>query len=189
MVGLAGDGGEREGGHLGVGGGRRARAARLADPAARPEAVVEDPVGGEVVDLDVHGVVELGVRGGRAASDDPAEAVVVGQLPVHGDAFGGQTAVGLVRGGREPRPQEDGAGQRVARGDAEREGVVGDLRRVEFGGARHARGRQVDGEGERGGRAGGGEEAAAADVAGDGAEFGGVLRRMLVGCGCHLALP
>ncbi|CAM5478747.1 hypothetical protein SGRIM128S_07682 [Streptomyces griseomycini] len=96
-------------------------------------------------------------------------------LPVDGDAFGGQAAVGLEGGGGEPGPQEHGAGQGVTGGDAEREGVVGDPRGVELGGGRGARGGHVDREGERGGGSGDGQEAAAADVPGGRAEFGGVL--------------
>lgn len=156
------------------------------------EAVVVDAAGGEVADLDVDGVVELGVGGGGAASDDPSESLVVGQFPVDGDAFGGQPAVGLVRGRGEAGPQEHGGGQRVAGGHAEGEGVLGDLPRVERGGGRGTGRGQVGGEGERGGGSRAGEEAAAVEVPGGGPEFGCVRRtglRRLMGCACHLAFP
>ncbi|BFO21010.1 hypothetical protein SHKM778_73980 [Streptomyces sp. KM77-8] len=123
----------------------------------------------------MHGVVELGVGGGVAPPDDPAEAFVEGEFPCDGDAFRGQSAVGLVRDGGQARPEQDGVGVRVAGGDAEGEGVVGDPRGVEFGGGRGARAGHVDGEGERGGGTGDGHEAAAPDVPGGRAQFGGVL--------------
>ncbi len=133
------------------------------------------------------GVAELGVGGRGAAPDDPAEVRVVGQLPVHGDALRGQSAVGLVRLRGQPGPQQDRAGQRVAGGHAQREGVVGDSPGVELGGGGRAGGGQVHSEGERRGGAGDGEEAAPAELPGGGAQFGGVLGR--AGCGCHPVSP
>jgi hypothetical protein len=120
----------------------------------------------------VQGVVDLGVGDGGAAPDDRAEPLVVGHLPFDDDTLLGQAAVGLVRLGRESRPQQYGAGPRVTGGDAEREGVVGDPRRVELGGARRARGGQMCAEGERGGRRGDGQEAAACKMARGRTQFG-----------------
>ncbi len=172
VVALAGDHAEGESGGPAAAGGGGAGAAGRADVAAGAEAVVVDVAGGEVAGLDVHGVVELGVGGGPAPSDDAAEALVEGELPVDGDAFGGQSAVGPVRLRGQAGPQQDGVGVRVAGGDAEGEGVVGDPCGVEFGGGRGARAGHVDREGERGGGAGGGQEAPAADVPGGLPQFG-----------------
>ncbi|MDH6626929.1 hypothetical protein M2271_004752 [Streptomyces sp. LBL] len=148
---------------------------------------MEDTVGVEAADLGVDGVVELRVGHRCAASDDPAEPFVVRHLPADQHPFPREAAVGLVRGGSEPGPQEHGGGQRVAGGHAEGEGVLTDLRGVELGGARGAGGGQVHGDGERGGGSGDGQETAAADVPGGRAQFGGMLGRVC--CGCHPVLP
>ncbi len=191
VVPLAGDEAEGEVGGPAGAGGRGAGASGRADVPAGAEAVVVDVSGCEVTDLDVHGVLELGVGGGPASSDDAAEPFVQGHLPVHLHALGGQSAVGLVRERGQARPQQYGVGLGVARGDAEREGVGGQPRGVQLGGARGPGGRQVHGEGERGGGAGDGQEAAAAQVPGGGAEFGRVHGpgRVLVVRGCHPFLP
>lgn len=166
VVRLAGDGGQAQRAVAGAAGGRGAGPADGAGPRSGAEAVVEDAVGVEALDLDVDAVVELRVGGDRSAPHDAGEALVTGELPAHLHPVPGQSAAGLVRARCESRPQQDRVGKRVAGGDAEGERVVADLPRVELGGARGARGGQVDREGERGCGSGDGEETAAADLPG-----------------------
>ncbi|CAO0834982.1 hypothetical protein SMICM17S_05376 [Streptomyces microflavus] len=161
VVRLAGDGGQGEGAVTGPGGGRGAGAAGRAGPAAGAESVVVRTAGVQALDVGADAVGELGVGGDRSAPRDAAEALVVGELPGHLDAVRGEAAAGLVGAGRQPGPDEYGAGERVAGGNAEGEGVIGDPPGVELGGARRSRGGQVHREGERGGGSRPGEQTAA----------------------------
>ncbi len=196
VVRLAGDGGQGQRAVAGSAAGCGAGAAGGAGPAAGAEAVVEAPVGVEAVHVHMDAVPELRVGGGGPAPDDPAEAFVAGDLPADLDTPGGQSAVRLVGAGRESRPQQHGVRQRVSGRHPQGEGVLGDLPGVELGGGRGARAGQVDGEGERGGGSGDGEETAAAHAGAEAlcgaAQHGGMASlsgRPADLCGCHMPLP
>ena len=120
----------------------RAGAPDRAPLATHLELVPVPAAGLQAVDVDVHRVREVGIREGHAAAHDAAHVFVGRHVPVHGDAHGIDAAA-AVRGERldgQPRPQHDAVGQRIARGDAERE-RVGRERRRHFLGERLQRAR------------------------------------------------
>jgi hypothetical protein len=98
---------------------------------AHREPVVVVGGGLEAVDVDVHGVgvARLGRR--HAGAHDGLEAIIARHLPRHLDrpVRHAAEAVGGERIRGQPGPQDDRFGQRVPRGDSEREGVVGEVER------------------------------------------------------------
>ncbi len=175
LVRLAGDGGQPERRGAVARRGRGEGAARRADPGPGAEAVVVPGGRFQAPDVDVHAVGVLRVGLGGAPLGDQGEGLVLGHLPLHGDPLLAQPTVRLERLGGQPCPQHHGVGQGVARGDAQGERVLVDAGRVALGRGDGTPGRQVGGEGERGGRRGDGEEAPAAEVPGRRAQ-GGVVR-------------
>jgi len=85
----------------------------------------------QMVDVDVHRVGEVGIGEGHTAAHDVAHAVVGRDVPLHRHAHRIDAAA-AVRGerlDRQPRPQHHAVGERIARGDAERERVGRERRR------------------------------------------------------------
>jgi hypothetical protein len=113
---------------LGVAGRRGPGAADRAREFADREAVPVPGVGLEALDVDVHRVGEVRVGLDDIGGDDIGEVLVGRDLPGHRVRHGRHAAVPRVRRGRQPGPQDHAVGQRVARGDPEREGLAGDLR-------------------------------------------------------------
>ncbi len=134
------------------GGGQRAAGA--GDVTAGAEAVEELGVRGEVLELDVQAVALLGQGGLGAAAHDVAEALVARELPAHLDGHRGHAAAAVehVRVDGQTGPQHHGARGRIARGDAEGEGVLAAPGAVVGEGRRRA---EHPGGGERGQRGGG----------------------------------
>jgi hypothetical protein len=126
---------------------RRARAADRAHGRAADEAVEVLAARVEPVDLDVDRVRERRPRGRPAAVHQPPHAGILGQLPAHLDGPRLHPAVGDERLRREPGPEHDAVGRRIARGDAERERVRAvalrpAVREVEREAAERRRGRE-----------------------------------------------
>src|SRR6185295_15120203 len=118
----------------GVGGGHRAGAAEGAFDVARAEAVPVDAVGGESGDFDVDGVGELGEGGGDAAADTAGQLFILGEGPRDVDAAGRHAAARLEGAWGEAGPEDDAVGGRIARGDAELEGPLGEPSRLRAAG-------------------------------------------------------
>ncbi len=104
----------------------RARAADRALRAAAREAIPVVARGLEAGDLDVDGVRPVGRRVGGAAAHDAAELLIRAELPIDGDGRRRHAATRHERRGREPRPEHGGVRLGIARGDTEREGIVGE---------------------------------------------------------------
>lgn len=133
-VGVALAGGERERHRVEPGAGLRGslRTADRAHLRAGLEAVGVLRPGAEYFYLGVHAVAELGSGDLGPAGGDPAEALVLGDLPLHRHgAVGHAAATVLGTGGRrEPGPQHDATRERVTGGDAQGEGHPDRLRRA-----------------------------------------------------------
>jgi hypothetical protein len=107
------------------------------------------------VQLDVHRVAAGRQRGRHAAPYHPAEAFVGRELPLHHDRTVRHAAEAVLgqRGGRQPGPEHEAVGLRIARGHAESEGIAAQRATV---------GRRISGE--RPGRhRGGGTDGGAAE--------------------------
>jgi hypothetical protein len=101
----------------------RAGAADGGQLAERLEALPVPGVRVQSANVDVDGV-RLGPDGRRgAAADRAAEVLGGGDLPPHADRPVAEAAVGGERVRRQPGPDHDGVGQRIARRDTERERV------------------------------------------------------------------
>ncbi len=124
---------------------RRLGTADGADLRAGAEAVEVLPGGLEAAHVDVHRVPVLGGGPRGAAADAAGERLVLGQLPLDLQPAVGHAAEGFERPGGQAGPEHDAVGQRVARRDAELEGVV---RRPGGRGARRPRVGQAGGEGQ-----------------------------------------
>ena len=109
--------------------GLRARGGHGAGPGDRAlgvagaEAVPVRAVGVQAIHLDVDRVAELGRGDRRAAAHDLLHRVVGRELPAHLDVLGGHPAARLQRLGGQACPEDDPAGGRVARRDADGERV------------------------------------------------------------------
>jgi hypothetical protein len=75
------------------------------------------------LDLDVHGVAQVGPREDGAAAHDPPQPRPGRDLPVDRHRAGRHPAVGQQRRRRQSRPQHHPAGIGVSGGDPERERV------------------------------------------------------------------
>ena len=84
----------------------------------------------QAVDLDVHGMRQLGRCDGHAVGHDVAQAAVGPDAPAHGHRPLAE-APGLGRLGCQARPQHDAVGRGIARGHAQREGIRPEPRRRE----------------------------------------------------------
>ena len=107
----------------GRGGGGPGAPDRAREPLVEEPVVVRGPRA-EPGRLELHGVVAAGARGERARGHHVGEAAVAGDLPAHGHARAATGAGGRVGGRREPGPQDDAGGVRVAGGDAVAEVAV-----------------------------------------------------------------
>ncbi len=120
---LARDESEAQGiGHL-VEARRGTRAADGADLPSHLEAVEVLVTRSQSEELHTHAVRLVGERRDRAASDEPPEAVVAGDLVARDVGLRRHPAADDQRVGRQPGPQHDAARTWVARGDTEREGI------------------------------------------------------------------
>ena len=104
----------------------RAGAADGAGVAGGLELIPIPAVGPEALDFDVDRVGPVGVGDGRAFGDDAGHCFVFGDLPGDFDGVGGHAAA-FERLGREAGPDHEAVGRGIAGGDAELEGVVGEL--------------------------------------------------------------
>lgn len=103
-------------------GGRGTGPAQAAGSAERGEGVPVRTARTQTAYRDMHAVREGRGRGDGAACDDPAQGTVLGDDPADVDDLGERLLARLGEGlGREPRPQHDAGGLRVAGPDAERE--------------------------------------------------------------------
>jgi hypothetical protein len=161
-----------------AGSGRSTGSACLAEVAVRAEAVPVVPPGLQAAYVDVHAVRELWTGSGSAGPHYPAEALVGRHLPVDAHLLVRRAAEWLVGLRRQPGPDDDCIRQWIARGDAERERVVG-----ESTGCTTAEGcpRQVGTERHCRSGAGEGEESAPGQPH-RGSEIFGHLIRLLLGC-------
>ncbi len=82
----------------------------------------------ESVDLDVNGVGPRRTGRGRAPSHDLAHPVVAGHLPVDDDDVRRHSPARHERRRRQPRPEHDAIGQRIAGRHTQREGRGGEFR-------------------------------------------------------------
>ena len=124
---LAGGEGEAEAVAVGARGRRGPRAADPAHLAARAEAVPVPACGLEMLDLDVHRVRPRGRRGGDAALDHLAHAIVGRHLPLDRDRLGRHAARRRGRRRGQAGPEDHAVRRRIAGGHAERERRPGEL--------------------------------------------------------------
>ncbi len=123
---LAGGHGQLQAARHVVAAGRRAGTADRADGVAQHEAVPVPAARGQALHVHVHAMRQLGRRYRRALRGDAAEGLVGGDFPAHRHGER-RRAFLLQRVAQDARPQDDGIGQRRARGDpqAERVGAFG----------------------------------------------------------------
>ncbi len=99
--------------------GKRARAADRAEMIAGPELIPIPTLGLEAVHFDMHRVRPVGGRRDDAFLHDARHLVVERELPRDVNRRG-RHAAAVRRIEREPRPEHDAVGPRIARRDAER---------------------------------------------------------------------
>ncbi len=141
---------------------RRASTSDRTELALGAEAVEVVPPGPQTAYVDVHGVGVLRPSVRRPTSYHSAERLVLGDLPVDVHRAVVHPAERLQRTRRETRPDHHGVRHRIAGRDAqgEQRAVVGAMR-YSYCIKAEVEAREVAGEGESGGGAGRGEEAAA----------------------------
>jgi len=80
------------------------------------------------VDLDMDRVRQRRFRHRRAGADDLAKTRVLGDLPTDRNVMRRHSAIGGLRLGRQPRPDDEPVRPRLARGDPERERIARERR-------------------------------------------------------------